>query len=122
MSNSKASGFEKTLTLPDPYGEGFEHSEDPLEHTKQQWATLEKRRLIIGRLARKPSLMLWRSFNGLFLAIFAFISLLQPSLIETVGGWVFLLGLPIAIAVAPSVIAGEASWQAMQARISLREQ
>ncbi len=42
-SVDKGSGFEKNLALPDPYGEGFEHSEDPLEHTKQQWATLEKR-------------------------------------------------------------------------------
>ena len=121
-SGNKGSGFEKNLALPDPYGEGFEHSEDPLEHTKQQWAALEKRRLMIGRLARKPSLMLWRTFNGFVLAIFSFISLLEPALIDEVGGLIFLLALPIALAVAPSVIAGEASWQAMQARISLREQ
>ena len=121
-SVGKDSGFEKNLALPDPYGEGFEHSEDPLEHTKQQWAALEKRRLMIGRLARKPSLMLWRTFNGFVIAIFSFISLLEPALIDEIGGWIFLLALPIALAVAPSVIAGEASWQAMQARISLREQ
>tara|TARA_B100001564_G_scaffold315656_1_gene290505 strand:+ start:3211 stop:4740 length:1530 start_codon:yes stop_codon:yes gene_type:complete len=122
LSDAKSSGFEKPLALPDPYGEGFEHAEDPLEHTKQQWLKLEKRRLMIGQLARKPSLMFWRSLNGFFLAMFAFISLLEPSLIESAGGWVLFLLIPVVIAVAPSVIASEAAWQAMQARISLREQ
>ena len=122
VSDATGSGIGKKLSLPDPYGKGFEHAEDPLEHTKQQWLKLEQRRLIIGRLSRKPSLMLWRSLNGFFLSLFAFISLLEPTLIESVGGWIFFLLIPITIAVAPSVIAGEAAWQAMQARISLREQ
>ena len=122
LSDEKSPGFEKQLALPDPYGEGFEHAEDPLEHTKQQWQKLEKRRLMIGRIARKPSLMLWRSLNGFFLSMFAFTSLLEPSLIDSTGGWILFLFIPVSIAVAPSVIAGESSWQAMQARISLREQ
>jgi hypothetical protein len=122
LSDEKSPGFEKQLALPDPYGEGFEHAEDPLEHTKQQWQKLEKRRLMIGQIARKPSLMLWRSLNGFFLSMFAFTSLLEPSLIDSTGGWILFLFIPVSIAVAPSVIAGESSWQAMQARISLREQ
>jgi len=122
LSGIKSSGIGKKLSLPDPYGQGFEHAEDPLEHTKQQWEKLEQRRLIIGRLSRKPSLMWWRSLNGFFLSLFAFISLLEPSLIESTGGWIFFLLIPVVVAVAPSVIAGEAAWQAMQARISLREQ
>lgn len=121
-SDAKGPGYEKILSLPDPYGEGFEHAEDPLEHTKRQWTILEKRRLLVGQLARKPSLMLWRSLNGFFLSIFAFISLLEPSLMESTGGWILFLIIPVVVAVAPSVIAGEAAWQAMQARISLREQ
>ena len=41
-SNSKPSN--SALELPDPYGQGFERIEDPLEKTRVQWIHLDGRR------------------------------------------------------------------------------
>jgi hypothetical protein len=117
-----ATSSEAYIPLPDPYGEGFEYSEDPIENTREQWAILERRRLLAGRIARNPLLMIWRTLNGFFLAMFAFVSVLYSPLIESANGLIFIL-IPFAlISAGPTVIAGESAWQAMQARISLREQ
>tara|TARA_B100001093_G_scaffold68951_1_gene59238 strand:- start:43362 stop:44894 length:1533 start_codon:yes stop_codon:yes gene_type:complete len=110
------------LPLPDPYGEGFEYSEDPIEHTRKQWSMLEKRRITAGQIARHPLLMLWRTINGFCLAIFAFASLILPSILESIGAYIFLLIIPAIASFAPTLIAGESAWHAIQARISLREQ
>jgi hypothetical protein len=113
---------EAYIPLPDPYGEGFEYSEDPIENTRQQWAVLERRRLLAGRIARNPLLMIWRAMSGFALAMFAFVSVLYSPLIESANGLIFIFIPFTLIATAPTVIAGESAWQAMQARISLREQ
>ena len=119
---SKSTESDAYVPLPDPYGEGFEYSEDPIENTRNQWSVLENRRLRAGRVARHPILMLWRTLSGFSLAVFAFASLLYAPVIESLNGLIFILIPLILIAVAPTVIAGESAWQAMQARISLREQ
>jgi len=119
---SKSTESDAFIPLPDPYGEGFEYSEDPIENTRNQWSVLEKRRLSAGRIARHPVLMLWRTMSGFSLAVFAFSSLLYAPIIDSLNGLIFILIPLILIAVAPTVVAGESAWQAMQARISLREQ
>lgn len=119
---TKTVDSEAYISLPDPYGEGFEYSEDPLENTRNQWNVLEKRRLSAGRIARHPALMLWRTLSGFTFAAFAFSSLLYAPIIESLNGLIFLLIPLIVVAIAPTVVAGESAWQAMQARISLREQ
>ena len=115
-------GQEAYIPLPDPYGEGFEYSEDPIENTRNHWSVLENRRLKAGRFARNPLLMLWRTMSGFSLAVLAFASLVHAPVLESFDGLIFILIPAMLIAVAPTVIAGESAWQAMQARISLREQ
>ena len=115
-------GPEAYIPLPDPYGEGFEYSEDPIENTRNHWSVLENRRLKAGRFARNPLLMLWRTMSGFSLAVLAFASLVHAPVLESFDGLIFILIPAMLIAVAPTVIAGESAWQAMQARISLREQ
>lgn len=110
------------VTLPDPYGEGFEYSEDPIENTRKQWKMLERRRVLAGRFARHPLLMFWRTVSGFFLAIFAFTSLIYSSIIESIDAYIFLFIPPAILSFAPMLIAGESAWHAIQARISLREQ
>ena len=39
---SKSTESDAFIPLPDPYGEGFEYSEDPIENTRNQWSVLEK--------------------------------------------------------------------------------
>ncbi|MDA8680614.1 hypothetical protein N9M45_03365, partial [Euryarchaeota archaeon] len=119
---SKSTESDAFIPLPDPYGEGFEYSEDPIENTRNQWSVLENRRLKAGRVARHPILMLWRTMSGFSLAVFAFASLLYAPVIESLNGLIFILIPLMLMAVAPTVVAGESAWQAMQARISLREQ
>jgi hypothetical protein len=122
LGRGDAKGSDAYIPLPDPYGEGFEYSEDPIENTRQQWAVLERRRLIAGRIARTPLLMIWRTMSGFILALFAFVSVLYSPLIESANGLIFIFIPFILVAAGPTVIAGESAWQAMQARISLREQ
>ena len=54
LDGGSANGSDAYISLPDPYGEGFEYSEDPIENTREQWAVLERRRLTAGRIARHP--------------------------------------------------------------------
>jgi len=122
LDRGEANGPSAHIALPDPYGEGFEYSEDPIENTREQWAILERRRLAAGRIARHPLLMIWRTLSGFCLAAFAFISVIYSPLIESANGLIFILIPFVLIGVSPTVIAGESAWQAMQARISLREQ
>ncbi len=118
----KSNGSEAYIPLPDPYGEGFEYSEDPIENTRIQWKTLENRRIRVGRIARYPILMVWRTLSGFALATFAFVSVIHSPIIESANGYIFILIPFILVAASPTVIAGESAWRAMQARISLREQ
>ena len=88
---SKSTESDAFIPLPDPYGEGFEYSEDPIENTRNQWSVLEKRRLSAGRIARHPVLMLWRTMSGFSLAVFAFSSLLYAPIIDSLNGLIFIL-------------------------------
>ena len=122
LDKGSANGSDAYIPLPDPYGEGFEYSEDPIENTREQWAVLERRRLTAGRIARHPLLMIWRTMSGFCLAAFAFVSVIYSPLIESANGLIFISIPFVLIGAGPTVIAGESAWQAMQARISLREQ
>ena len=55
-SNSKPSN--SALELPDPYGQGFERIEDPLEKTRVQWIHLEGRRKLFGGIAHLGAYLL----------------------------------------------------------------
>ena len=100
-----ATNSDAHIPLPDPYGEGFEYSEDPLENTREQWAILERRRLLARRIARNPLLMIRRTLNGFLLAMFAFVSVLDSAVIELASGLMVLLIRCALISAGPSVIA-----------------
>ena len=122
MAKRKPSNDFRSLELPDPYGHGFERSEDPLEHTRSQWEKLESRRRLAGNITRNRFLLFWRSVAGLILAFFSLLGVLFPQQISEKSNLVFLLPVPILLATLPSIIASESAWHAMQARLSLREQ
>ena len=122
MAKRKPSNDFRSLELPDPYGHGFDRSEDPLEHTRGQWEKLENRRRLAGNITRNRFLLLWRSVAGLILAFFSLLGVLFPQQISEKSNLVFLLPVPILLATLPSIIASESAWHAMQARLSLREQ
>lgn len=122
MAKRKPSNDFRSLELPDPYGHGFERSEDPLEHTRSQWEKLESRRRLAGNITRNRFLLFWRSVAGLILAFFSLLGVLFPQQISEESNLVFLLPVPILLATLPSIIASESAWHAMQARLSLREQ
>ena len=119
-NNPKSSG--SALELPDPYGHGFERIEDPLEKTRVQWAHLESRRKLFGNIARNWLIINWRSIVGLVLAFIALLGVFFPEQIGEKNWMVVLLPIPVALAVAPNIIAVESAWHAMQAKLSLREQ
>ena len=52
MARSNPKNLDSALELPDPYGQGFERIEDPLEKTRVQWIHLEGRRKLFGNIAR----------------------------------------------------------------------
>lgn len=122
MAKRKPSNDFRSLELPDPYGHGFDRSEDPLEHTRSQWEKLENRRRLAGNITRNRFLLFWRSVAGLILAFFSLLGVLFPQQISEKSNLVFLLPVPILLATLPSIIASESAWHAMQARLSLREQ
>ena len=122
MAKRKPSNDFRSLELPDPYGHGFDRSEDPLEHTRTQWEKLENRRRLAGNITRNRFLLFWRSAAGLILAFFSLLGVLFPQQISEKSNLVFLLPVPILLATLPSIIASESAWHAMQARLSLREQ
>ena len=119
-NNPKSSG--SALELPDPYGHGFERIEDPLEKTRVQWTHLESRRKLFGNVARNWLIINWRSIVGLVLAFIALLGVFFPAQIGEKNWMVVLLPIPVALAVAPNIIAVESAWHAMQAKLSLREQ
>ena len=119
-SNSKPSN--SALELPDPYGQGFERIEDPLEKTRVQWIHLEGRRKLFGSIARIWVLIYWRSIVGLVLAFIGMLGIFFPEQIAEKNWLVILLPLPVLIAILPNIIAVESAWHAMQAKLSLREQ
>ena len=108
--------------LPDPYGHGFARTEDPIERTTEKWLQQERLRLRFGTLARNPFLLGLRLCFGSIVAVTALISVLLPEYAPPNPGYVLLFGgIPFLLATVPALMAGEAMWQSIQARISLRE-
>ena len=108
--------------LPDPYGHGFARTENPLERTMEKWQQHEQLRMRFGVVARHPAALAVRQFFGASVAIVALLSIIVPSLTPPNPGYVILFWLiPLLAAIVPPVLAGEAMWQSIQARISLRE-
>ncbi|MED5319659.1 MAG: hypothetical protein VX518_03660, partial [Candidatus Thermoplasmatota archaeon] len=108
--------------LPDPYGHGFARTENPLERTMEKWQQQEQLRMRFGGVARHPAALAVRQFFGASVAIVALLSIIVPSLTPPNPGYVILFWLiPLLAAIVPPVLAGEAMWQSIQARISLRE-
>lgn len=119
--SSKEGSSSKSL-LPDPYGHGFVQAENPVERTMEKWQKHEAFRLKTGRLARNPFFQAMRVVFGLGISITALISVLSPQYAPPNPGYVLIFGLiPALLATLPSLLSGEALWQSIQARISLRE-
>ncbi len=113
---------EPASVLPDPYGHGFARTENPLERTVEKWQQQERLRMRFGRVARHPATMLIRLFLGASVAMVALLSVIVPSVAPPHPGWVVLFWLlPLILIALPALMAGEAMWQSIQARISLRE-
>ena len=109
-------------SLPDPYGHGFARTENPLQRTAEKWQHQEKLRMRFGRVARHPISMLVRLLFGASVAVVALLSVILPSVAPPNPGYVMLFWLlPLLVTTAPPLFAGEAMWQSIQARISLRE-
>ena len=107
--------------VPQSGGHGF-HDENPLERTIEKWQHQEKLRMRFGRAARHPLSMAIRLLFGASVAIVALLSVIIPSLAPPNPGYVMLFWLfPLLVTTAPPLFAGEAMWQSIQARISLRE-
>ncbi len=113
---------ELAAALPDPYGHGFDRTENPLQRTVEKWQRQEELRMKVGTFARKRLLLLLRLLLGLSVAIVALVSVLFPETAPPNPGYVILFWLaPLSLCILPPLLAGEAMWQSIQARISLRE-
>ena len=109
-------------SLPDQYGHGFARTENPLERTVEKWQHQEKLRMRFGRVARHPLSMFVRLLFGASVAAVALLSVILPSVAPPNPGYVMLFWLlPLIVTTIPPLFAGEAMWQSIQARISLRE-
>lgn len=108
--------------LPDPYGHGFARAENPVERTQEKWQRQEDLRLRAGTLSRHPALLTLRVAFGFSIATVAFLSVLYPEQTLPHPGYTLLFwGAPLVLCTGPPLLAGEALWQSIQARISLRE-
>ena len=108
--------------LPDPYGQGFARVENPLERTIEKWQRQEMMRLRFGNVARHSATMGIRLLFGASVAIVALLSVIFPNFAPANPGYVALFWvLPLLVGTVPPLLAGESMWQAIQARISLRE-
>ena len=109
-------------TLPDPYGHGFVRTENPIERTMEKWQQQELLRMRFGRIAKARAVLFVRLLFGFSVAVVALLSVFQMSYAPSNPGYVLLFwGLPFAVGMVPPFLAGEAMWQSIQARISLRE-
>ena len=113
---------EANTILPDPYGRGFARLENPIERTIEKWQQQEMLRLRFGQFARHPATMALRLFFGASVAIVALLSVIVPAFAPPNPGYVMLFWLvPLLLGTVPPLLAGEAMWQSIQARISIRE-
>jgi len=108
--------------LPDPYGSGFQRTEDPVARTREKWEQQEQLRLKMGKFATYPVLIGLRILFGFSVAFMALTSILFPEVaFQNVLIVALIWGLPLIFSILPPTLAGEALWQSIQARISLRE-
>ena len=108
--------------LPDPYGSGFQRTDNPLERTIEKWEIQDKRRLKAGRIARNQFLIMLRVLFGFSIAVVALYTALIPE--QSVNNpfeVIVLWFIPVGIAILPPLFASESMWSATQAKLSLRE-
>ncbi len=111
-------------SLPDPYGHGFSRSEDPLERTREAWQKSEMFRMKSGQIATNTFFLAFRNVVGLGIATTAVLLVIDstifpyktPLLILAI--WL----IPVLAAFVPPIAGSEATWSAVEAKISLREQ
>ena len=109
--------------LPNPYGLGFEDTDDQLEIAKRNWKSVEKQRIAFGNFAKKPIVLFFRQITGILIAIGAFAGVMAPNHALARPSLMIFLWIPILIiGIGPAIIAGEKSFSAMTLRSSLWKQ
>ena len=111
-----------SAALPDPYGHGFVRAEDPVQRTMERWLQQEKLRMHFGTFARHRLMVTVRLLFGVSVSLVALFSVILPDYAPPNPGYVMIIwAFPLLLGTVPPVLASESMWQAMQARISLRE-
>lgn len=111
-------------SLPDPYGHGFVRNEDPLERTREAWEKSERYRMKSGQIANNTFFLAFRNVVGFGIATTAILLVIDSSLIPYTSP-LFILAIwliPVLAAYVPPIAGSEATWSAVEAKISLREQ
>ena len=111
-------------SLPDPYGHGFARNEDPLERTREAWERSERFRMKSGQIANNSFFLAFRNVVGFGIATTAVLLVVDPSILPFTSP-LFILAIwlvPALAAFVPPIAGSEATWSAVEAKISLREQ
>ncbi len=111
-------------SLPDPYGHGFARNEDPLERTREAWEKSERFRMKSGQIANNSFFLAFRNVVGFGIAATAVLLVIDPSILPYTSPF-FILAIwliPALAAFVPPIAGSEATWSAVEAKISLREQ
>ena len=111
-------------SLPDPYGHGFVRNEDPLERTREAWEKSERYRMKSGQIANNTFFLAFRNVVGFGIATTAILLVIDPAIIPFASPF-FILAvwlIPVLAAYVPPIAGSEATWSAVEAKISLREQ
>ncbi len=111
-------------SLPDPYGHGFARNEDPLERTREAWEKSERFRMKSGRIANNTFFLAFRNIVGFGIATTAVLLVIDSSILPYTSP-LFILAIwliPVLAAFTPPIAGSEATWSAVEAKISLREQ
>ena len=111
-------------SLPDPYGHGFARNEDPLERTREAWERSERFRMKSGQIANNSFFLAFRNVVGFGIAMTAVLLVVDPSILPFASP-LFILAIwlvPALAAFVPPIAGSEATWSAVEAKISLREQ
>ncbi len=110
-------------SLPDPYGHGFSRSEDPLARTREAWEKSELLRMKSGKIAINPLFLFFRNIIGFSIAGTSLLFVINPSFLPSNPLIVLSIWLiPLLAAFGPPIAGSEATWSAVEAKISLREQ
>ena len=111
-------------SLPDPYGHGFARNEDPRERTREAWERSERFRMKSGQIANNSFFLAFRNVVGFGIAMTAVLLVVDHSILPF-SSPLFILALwlvPALAAFVPPIAGSEATWSAVEAKISLREQ